>query len=229
MVQPSTVQTATGGGGGTTYTAGDGIAIADDTISVDLVQETGSDTKKVMSQKAVTDALASAGGVKILTSADYNANSSNWDDTDTTHFNAIALWRLDSGVYMGGSTSVKIYPDRSTALWCGGLDGKIILVKKYVDSNSERGMIVLFASGGVSDSKCWYNSYNDGISGSSYQITPTINNSLTSTATNQALSANQGKVLNDKFGGMQLVSISQTDYDNLGTKDPNTLYIITGA
>ena len=32
-----------------------------------------------------------------------------------------------------------------------------------------------------------------------------------------------------KLGGMTLVSISQTDYDNLGTKDPNTLYIITGA
>lgn len=32
-----------------------------------------------------------------------------------------------------------------------------------------------------------------------------------------------------KLGGMTLVSISQTDYDNLSTKDPNTLYIITGA
>lgn len=44
-----------GGGGGTTYTAGDGITIADDTISVDLAQTTGSSTTKVMSQKATTD------------------------------------------------------------------------------------------------------------------------------------------------------------------------------
>lgn len=48
-------KTATGGGGGTTYTAGDGIVIGDDTISVDLAQSTGSSTTKVMSQKATTD------------------------------------------------------------------------------------------------------------------------------------------------------------------------------
>lgn len=32
-----------------------------------------------------------------------------------------------------------------------------------------------------------------------------------------------------KTGGLTLLSISQTDYDALATKDPNTLYIITGA
>ena len=47
-------KTATGGGGGTTYTAGDGINISDSTISVDLVQTTGNNSKKVMSQDAVT-------------------------------------------------------------------------------------------------------------------------------------------------------------------------------
>ena len=29
--------------------------------------------------------------------------------------------------------------------------------------------------------------------------------------------------------GVRIVTISQTDYDNLGTYDPNTLYVITGA
>ena len=43
--------------GGSSYSAGDGITIADNTISVDLVQTTGSDTKKVMNQKAVTDTI----------------------------------------------------------------------------------------------------------------------------------------------------------------------------
>lgn len=33
--------------------------------------------------------------------------------------------------------------------------------------------------------------------------------------------------VNDKFDGMKLKKISQTDYDNLQTKDSNTLYIIT--
>ncbi|MBO7712151.1 MAG: hypothetical protein J6S85_01210 [Methanobrevibacter sp.] len=32
-----------------------------------------------------------------------------------------------------------------------------------------------------------------------------------------------------QLGGLTLLTISQTDYDNLATKDPNTLYIITGA
>ena len=35
--------------------------------------------------------------------------------------------------------------------------------------------------------------------------------------------------LNDKFGGLRLVKISQTDYDNLATKDENTLYIINNV
>lgn len=33
--------------------------------------------------------------------------------------------------------------------------------------------------------------------------------------------------LNDKFGGLKLMKISQTDYDNLQVKDNNTLYIIS--
>lgn len=32
--------------------------------------------------------------------------------------------------------------------------------------------------------------------------------------------------LNDKFGGMKLVKLTQTQYDNLQTKDSNTLYVI---
>ena len=35
--------------------------------------------------------------------------------------------------------------------------------------------------------------------------------------------------LNTRLGGLTLLTISQTDYDNLGTKDPDTLYVITGA
>ena len=35
--------------------------------------------------------------------------------------------------------------------------------------------------------------------------------------------------LNNKFGGLRLVKISQADYDNLATKDENTLYIINNV
>ena len=33
--------------------------------------------------------------------------------------------------------------------------------------------------------------------------------------------------LNDKFGGLKLMKISQSSYDNLQVKDNNTLYIIS--
>lgn len=35
--------------------------------------------------------------------------------------------------------------------------------------------------------------------------------------------------LDTRMGGMSIVSISQADYDALATKDPDTLYVITGA
>lgn len=87
-----------------------------------------------------------------------------------------------------------------------------------------------------------------------YVHTTIVIDSLTSTKATFSLSANQGKVLADRIGnlstltttaktsavaaineldsdlgGLKLVSISQTDYDALATKDPNTLYVITGA
>lgn len=37
------------------------------------------------------------------------------------------------------------------------------------------------------------------------------------------------KAVTDQMGGLALLPISQTDYDNLSPKDPNTLYVITGA
>ena len=54
----------------------------------------------------------------------------------------------------------------------------------------------------------------------------TVNNTLTSTSTTQALSANQGKILNDKFGGTKIVMLTQAEYDALSTKDSSTLYFI---
>lgn len=89
---------ALGGGGGTSYTAGTGINIGDDTISVDTttIQEkltagTGID---------ITDNTISATGgggstnCRELTSADYNYDTNNDGVNDT-----VALWLLDPGVY----------------------------------------------------------------------------------------------------------------------------------
>lgn len=50
------------------------------------------------------------------------------------------------------------------------------------------------------------------------------------TSTTDVMSQNATtSMVNTRLGGLTLLTISQTDYDNLGTKDPDTLYIITGA
>lgn len=92
---------------------GDTITINDDgeleanVDSVNVVQTTGTSTTDVMSQNAVTEALASAGGIKTLTTADYNYPASNPT--------GVALWLLDSGVYIGDGTAVLYYRRISSA------------------------------------------------------------------------------------------------------------------
>lgn len=58
--------------------------------------------------------------------------------------------------------------------------------------------------------------------------TPTIEviDNLTSTDTNKPLSANQGKILNDKLNNLSFTTLTKSEYNALATKDANTLYII---
>lgn len=94
-----------GGGGGTTYTAGDGITITDDTISVDLAQATGDSTKKVMSQNAVTEALATAGDSVYLNgnkSAIYIGDSSTTLTKNFTALNGIVGNNSAYAIAIGG-------------------------------------------------------------------------------------------------------------------------------
>ncbi len=240
---------------GSSYTAGDGITISDDTISVDtttiqpkltagsnitIEDDTISATDTTYSAftgtdgtvagaaglvpaPATTDAgkflkadgswSAAGGGVTTLTSADYNYPVNNPS--------SVALWLLDAGAYDVGEAGLSVKIDINTT------------ISEYVGSHFE-----VFYAGG-SNPECSiirYTPYlevnrvriSDGQARGKYSVIDTLT-SQPITASSSPLSARQGKVLNDKFGGMQLVKISQTDYDNLSTKDPNTLYIITGA
>lgn len=58
--------------------------------------------------------------------------------------------------------------------------------------------------------------------------TPTIEvvDNLTSTDTDKPLSANQGKILNDKLNNLSFTTLTKSQYNALATKDANTLYII---
>ena len=68
-----------------------------------------------------------------------------------------------------------------------------------------------------------------------YVETPTLSDYMTNASFDEYATAKERIIsgalndLNDKFGGLRLVKISQTDYDNLATKDGNTLYIINNV
>ena len=53
-----------------------------------------------------------------------------------------------------------------------------------------------------------------------------IENVLTSTSTTNGLSAAQGKILNDKFGGAKIQVLTKSSYDALISIDPSTLYFV---
>lgn len=57
---------------------------------------------------------------------------------------------------------------------------------------------------------------------------PTIDvvDNLNSTSTTKPLSANQGRVLNNKLNNLTFVTLTKSQYNALSTKDENTLYII---
>lgn len=170
-----------------------------------------------------------AGGLQSveLTTADYNDDPSNP--------RCISLWKLPDGFYHRTS-NVLVYAGSY-----GGFPESAALFYILTASSTLRYVFIInqgtsgqsgdesFAMKQLSNatpstiSNVTYYSYRNFLSSQN------VKDNLTSTDTVYPLSANQGKVLNDKFGGMQLVKITQTAYDQLATKDPDTLYVITGA
>ena len=188
---------------------------------ITVVQTTGQSTTDVMSQKAVTDALGGAGGgATILTTADYNWPADNPD--------GVAMWKMPTGYYAASSTNpVKIYITDSFSYTADDTNFAVMVTSK------NNGVEIIQWHYSISSQIATYADVyivraSDGHQLKRYTLKSVVDN-LTSTSTDAPLSANQGKVLNDKFGGMQLVSLTQSAYDALTTKDPNTLYIITGA
>lgn len=103
------------GGGGGSYTAGNGIDITNDTISVDttVVQEklTAGDNITITNN---TISATGGGGTAIdLTQDLYNWNSST---QTTTNPDSIALWLLDPGCYSLSDISIPAYTDYYNAI-----------------------------------------------------------------------------------------------------------------
>lgn len=70
----------------------------------------------------------------------------------------------------------------------------------------------------------WYEKTATG-GGSDITVVQTTGESTTSVMSQKAVT----DTINDRLDDLTLLTISQTDYDELGTYDTNTLYVITGA
>lgn len=105
------------GGGGTSYTAGEGIDITEDTISVDT--DTIQEKLTAGSNITIVDNVISAagggggGGIVELSSANFN-----YDSQGGTNYDTVAIWLLDDGFY-------KMPANYTTVPVKGALEGSV--------------------------------------------------------------------------------------------------------
>jgi len=136
------------------------------------------------------------GLAKELTADDYN-----WPENNPA---GVAMWLLPEGVYSCDATT-EVYPDNAASA---------VNRQLFFKSNSGGYSTMVYYDDGANSWKYWKTATATGVRYSYGRVTPEVVNSLTSTSTVAALSANQGKVLNDKIGG---------DLSNLTTTDKTSL------
>lgn len=176
-------------GGGSSYTAGDGIDITNAVISA-----------------------TNTGKAKVLTSADYNWNSTLGSATEP--YNSIGLGLLDYGIYsVAKNTQVSIYPSANFPTY-DTLSYIIIGDNPAGVASSRR---VLFNR----DDKEYIGScdFVTSKSASYYYLLDqySLTNSLTSTSTTTALTANQGKTLKDLVDGLAISGAGAPTTSTVGT------------
>ena len=270
-------KTATGGGG-TSYTAGEGIDITNNEISVDtetiqpkltagtnitidednvisaegggatVVQTTGDSTTDVMSQKAVTDMIfydnntthirigynAQASGTFPAVAIGSNSKATKSSttaigpDAQATASDSIAI---GSGAQSSQQYSIAI----GTSITSTGATSSIGIAGQpwsdhcvAIKGNPRQRGSVAIGEGSVATSQGEFNigsndSTNYGYNNSNYRLLTGLYDPQ-----NAHDAATKGYV-DTKLGSLTLVSLTQSAYDALTTKDPNTLYIITGA
>lgn len=170
-----------------------------------LESTTGQSTTAGMTQKAITDALASAGGgVKVLTAADYN-----WPTTGTK--TSVALWLLEPGMYSADSgivTKINIGSESSTSY-------RTYIIARY----GYRAMILELPNSGSSAIEQNYTIISSGANdgGTAYIKARDIVDTLTSTSTYKPLSAAKGKVLKDLIDSLIIKGAGAPTTSTVGT------------
>lgn len=206
---------ATGGGGGTTYTAGDGIDITDDTISIDDTYVfTGTDgeeagTSGLVPAPATTDAGkflkadgtwdtagGGGGGITTLTTADYNYPAGNVTGILPISLPA-GIYKMTSGMKLWDNNQNNTPTSYDLATDC-------YLIVSSPDSNNDVYVLLLNIGnlqGGFLEGMKTLKVLKgrNGYYSTQYTVlfSQSVVNNLTSTSTVYPLSANQGKALKD--------------------------------
>ena len=135
------------------------------------------------------------GLAKVLSSADYNANKDNWSDTDPTHFNCVALWKLEPGLY-NIPNGVVAYATNSRSASSFNMH----IVGRPSSVGGAMKILSWSADDLSSQLRTWFvtdSSTGAGTSYIQYLNENSIIDNLTSTSNTRPLSAKQGKVLKD--------------------------------
>ena len=180
------------------------------------------------------------GRAYTLTAADYNANSSDWDDTDPSHFNCIALWKLPDGYY---SSNVIVYVTKlkfiNPSSWP---DSSSFIIGSYNEPapTPAKAIIVLGRNWDGVYQKQTHLSVYSVLAGSGtavgYWSAYDVINNLESTSPVNPLSANQGKALKDLIDSLVIKNAGAPTTSTVGTvgklyEDTTNgkLYICTAA
>ena len=181
--------------------------------SITPVQTPGASQTDVMSQNAVTSMV-------------FADPSDSTDNIRIGNSNPTGMF----GVNIGGSASQSITTQRATNIGGGSgviaTGGTAIGNNAYVNNTSYVGSVALGAYSrptsagqvhiGTTQTQYGYNSTN-------YRLLSGVHDPV-----NAHDAATKG-YLDTRLSNLTITTISQSDYNNLQTKDPNTLYIITGA
>ena len=136
--------------------------------------------------KGYVDANA-GGGAKVLSAADFNYPVDNPS--------GIAFWLLDEGQYItDGQTSMKLYVNSTSPVITSDKYGLFVITKA---STASRGCYIFSTGGAGTSTRMVTDIDTNGNNGVSKLLPTYVINTLTSTSTTNALSANQGKELKD--------------------------------
>lgn len=144
----------------------------------------------------------SIGKAKVLTSADYNWNSSTQSATEP--YNCVAVWLLPAGIYHKTDSSVYA---RTTLV--NLLDTDEIVIVGKPNSNNERPLLELdatvYAGGAWSWATAMVVPTSGNVAGKYYELKPPADD-LTTTGMDIPLAAKQGKILNERIGDLSTLT-----------------------